>query len=65
MHEQPYLTKITIVGELVQSGIQRASVEIAGDGSIDYMISVFQAALVAAGFSPDTAKQIGLMPPIQ
>jgi hypothetical protein len=65
MHEQPYLTKITIVGESVHSGIQRVSVEIAGDGSIEYMISVFQTALVAAGFSIDTAGRLEVTPPIQ
>ena len=40
-----------------------ADLLVAGDGSIDHMVDSFQAALVAAGFSTDTAGRLSLVEP--
>ncbi len=40
-----------------------ADLLVAGDGSIDHMVDSFQAALVAAGFSTDTAGRLNLVEP--
>lgn len=37
---------------------QRAMVSLSGDGSLDHIIEAFKIALVAAGFSMDTAKKL-------
>ncbi len=49
---------ITVTGRYHHGEAQHASVTIAGDGGIDHMIDAFKAALVAAGFAPDTAGRL-------
>lgn len=62
MSDMDYLThkvEITITGDYPSGSKQRATVAIAGDGGIEHMLEAFRAALVAAGFSLETAKKIG------
>ena len=51
---------ITVEHRSHHSGPGSASVTITGDGSIEHMLDAFQAALVAAGFAPDTAARLRL-----
>lgn len=49
---------ITITGNYPHGKKQHAQVVVAGNGDLDHMIEVFKAALIAAGFSMDTAKKL-------
>lgn len=51
---------ITVEHRSHHAGPDSASVTITGDGSIEHMLDAFQAALVAAGFAPDTAARLRL-----
>ena len=62
MSDMDYLThkiEITITGNYPSGSKQHATVSIDGDGGIEHMLYAFQTALVAAGFSIETAKKIG------
>ena len=39
---------------------ESATVTVAGDGSLDHVIDTFQAALLAMGFAPETAGELGV-----
>jgi hypothetical protein len=56
-----HTVKIEVVGMYQHGEKQHASVSVAGNGSIDHMLDTFAAALVAAGFSADTASRLGLI----
>lgn len=51
---------ITVTHRSPHTGPDSASVSITGDGSIQHMLDAYQAALVAAGFAPDTAARLRL-----
>jgi len=56
-----HTVKIEVVGMYQHGAKTHASVSVTGDGSIDHMIDTFRAALVAAGFSSDTASRLDLI----
>lgn len=58
MDELTHKIEITISGNYQHGSKQHASVSISGDGGLDHMIEAFKAALIAAGFSMDTAKKL-------
>ena len=58
MYEPTHKVEITISGNYTHGTRQHASVSISGDGGLDHMIEAFKAALIAAGFSTDTAKKL-------
>lgn len=60
MDKMAHSIEITITGNYPHGQKQHAKVAIAGDGGLDHMIESFKAALVAAGFSLETAASIGL-----
>ncbi len=49
---------VTIVGRYQHGERQHASVTMSGDGGLDHMLDVFRAALVAGGFSTETAAKL-------
>lgn len=50
---------ITVTGRYAHGREQEhATVTLAGDGSLDHMLDAYRAALVAAGYSPDTARRL-------
>jgi len=53
-----HLVTITVTGRYLDGERQHSSVTVAGDGGLDHMIDAFQAALVAAGFSTETAAKL-------
>lgn len=53
--EPTHFVQITVTGTYPHGGKQQASVSLSGDGGLDHMIEAFKAALVAAGFSVQTA----------
>jgi hypothetical protein len=55
MDELTHKVEITISGNYPHGTKQHSSVSISGDGGLDHMIEAFKAALIAAGFSIDTA----------
>ena len=57
-YEHSHKVTVSVVGSYSHGPRQRVEVSIAGDGSLDHMIEVFRAALVAAGFSAETAAQL-------
>lgn len=58
MNEPTHKIEITISGNYPHGSKQHAMVSLSGDGGLDHMIEAFKAALVAAGFSMDTAKKL-------
>jgi hypothetical protein len=56
-----HTVKIEVIGMYPDGERHHASVSVSGDGGIDHMIDTFAAALVAAGFSADTASRLGLI----
>ena len=58
MYEPTHKVDITISGNYTHGTRQHASVSIIGDGGLYHMIEAFKAALIAAGFSTDTAKKL-------
>lgn len=58
MNEPTHKIEITISGNYQHGSKQHAMVSLSGDGGLDHMIEAFKAALVAAGFSMDTAKKL-------
>lgn len=58
-HELTHRITITVHQRYPHSKeLEHASVTIAGDGSLGHFVDTFQAALVAAGFAPDTAASL-------
>ena len=58
--DMTHTTKIIINGIYFDKEVQQIALKIAGDGSIDYFIEVFKAALVAFGFDAETAQRLSL-----
>lgn len=58
--DMTHTTKIVINGIYLDKEIEQIALKIAGDGSIDYFIDVFRAALVAFGFEAETAERLVL-----
>lgn len=58
MDELTHKVEISISGNYPHGAKQHAFVSISGDGGLDHMIDAFKAALIAAGFSMDTAKKL-------
>lgn len=56
--ELTHIIDIKITGNFPRGGKQHAMVSLSGDGSLDHIIEAFKIALVAAGFSMDTAKKL-------
>ena len=53
---------VTVVGRYMHGKeAEHASVTVAGDGSLDHAIDTFRAALVAMGFSPETATRLTVL----
>lgn len=51
--------RIQVIGRYPHGERPHATVEIAGDGDVAHMLEAFQASLVAAGFSVETAARLG------
>ena len=49
---------VTIIGNYPHGHKMRAEVRISGNGDLDHMFEAFKAALVAAGFSTETAGKL-------
>ena len=60
MTEDTHTITIVVAHRSAHTGQGSASVTLTGDGSIDHMLDAFQAALVAAGFSTETAARLRL-----
>lgn len=60
MPDDTHTVTVTVAHRTPHTGQGSASVTITGDGSLDHMLDAFQAALVAAGFAPDTAARLRL-----
>lgn len=60
MADDTHTVTIAVAHKSTHTGQGSASVTITGDGSLDHMLDAFQAALVAAGFSADTAGRLRL-----
>lgn len=58
MDELTHTVTVTVNGKYPHGEKQHASVTMSGDGGLDHMLSAFRAALVAAGFSTDTAAKL-------
>jgi hypothetical protein len=58
MEELTHKIEIIISGNYTHGPRQYASVTMGGDGGLDHMIEAFKAAMVAAGFSLETAKKL-------
>lgn len=58
MDELTHKIDITISGNYPHGSKQHAHVSLSGDGGMDHMMEAFKAALIAAGFSMDTAKKL-------
>ena len=56
--ELTHTVTITVTGNYPHGSKQQASVSMSGDGGLDHMLDAFRAALVAAGFSTDTAAKL-------
>lgn len=56
--ELTHSVEITITGNYPHGQKQHARVQMSGDGGLDHMIEAFKAALVAAGFSLQTASSL-------
>lgn len=56
--ELTHTVEIAVYGNYPTGQMLHAKVQISGDGGLDHMIEAFKAALVAAGFLLDTAKQL-------
>jgi hypothetical protein len=63
MTTNTHTVAVTITGQYPHGAQPRASVTVAGDGSIDHMLDAFRAALVAAGFAAQTAAQLTIAEP--
>lgn len=58
--DMTHTTEIVINGIYLDKEVQQIALKVAGDGSVDYFIEVFRTALVAFGFEPETAANLGL-----
>lgn len=58
MDELTHKVTIEISGRFAKTHTSQASVTIHGDGGLEHMLHAFEAALVAAGFPPETAAQL-------
>lgn len=58
MDDITHKVEITISGHYRHGSKQHAMVSLSGDGGLDHMMEAFKAALIAAGFSMDTAKKL-------
>jgi len=58
LDDMTHKIEITITGNYPHGSKQHASISISGDGGLDHMIESFKAALIAAGFSMETAKKL-------
>ena len=58
MDELTHSIEITITGNYPHGQRQHAKVALSGDGGLDHMIEAFKAALVATGFSLETAASL-------
>ncbi len=56
--ELTHTITIAVTGNYPHGQKQHSSVTVSGDGSLDHMLDAFKAALVAAGFSPETAAKL-------
>lgn len=61
MDDLTHTITITISGNYPQGTKQHASVSIIGTGDLEHMLDAFKTALVAAGFSANTATKLGLV----
>lgn len=59
MDDLTHTVTITISGNYPHGTKQHASISIIGTGDLGHMIEAFKTALVAAGFSTDTAAKLG------
>lgn len=57
MDDLTHTITITISGNYPHGTKQHASISIIGAGDLNHMIKAFKTALVAAGFSTDTAEK--------
>lgn len=58
MDELTHKIDIMISGNYPHGNKQHSMVSVSGDGGLKHMIEAFKAALVAAGFSLETAKKL-------
>ena len=58
LDDMTHKIEITITGNYPHGSKQHASISISGDGGLDHMIESFKAALIAAGFSMETATKL-------
>lgn len=58
MDELTHTIDIKITGNYPHGSKQHASISISGDGTLGHMAEASKAALIAAGFHADTAKDI-------
>lgn len=58
MDELTHSIEITIAGNYQHGQKQHVKVQMSGDGGLDHMLEAFKAALVAAGFSLETAASL-------
>lgn len=62
MNELTHTVTIEVRGKYPHgAGMQHASVTLAGSGNLDHMLDAFKAALVAAGFSTETAARLDVV----
>lgn len=58
MDELTHSVTVTVNGNYPHGQRQHATVTMGGDGGLDHMLDTFRAALVAAGFSTETAATL-------
>lgn len=56
--DMTHTVTITVTGDYPHGPKQHAQVTVSGDGGLSHMIESFRAALVAAGFSMDAARNL-------
>jgi hypothetical protein len=58
-----HIITVTVRGNYPHGSAEHAQVSVAGDGDVAHFLHAFQAALIAGGFSADTAGSLSIREP--